>query len=88
MSYDIEITESLEKKLSKKKKKDKDLYEAVMKKIEQVVEYPEHYKPLRGNMKGFRRVHVGGSFVLIFKIKKDSNKVKFVDLDHHDNIYR
>ncbi len=38
-------------------------------------------------MKGMRRVHIGKSFVLVFEIIEKENKVIFLDLDHHDNIY-
>jgi len=34
-----------------------------------------------------RRVHIGKSFVLVFEIVENENKVIFLDFDHHDNIY-
>jgi len=57
---------------------------AIDKKILQIAEYPQHFKPLRGKMKGLRRVHFG-SYILIFKIEKDV--VILVALDHHDFAY-
>ena len=50
---EFEIKPELEKKLTKLVKKDKPLYEPVMKKINEVVssEDVEHYKNLRCSMK-------------------------------------
>ncbi len=84
--YDILIEEKLQVTLKKLFKKDKKVYEICIKKIEQIANNPEQYKPLRHNMKNIRRVHIVKSFVLIFRI--DKNIVKFLDLDHHDNIYK
>lgn len=83
--YRILIEEKLHAFLKKLYKKDRIRYESCMKKIEEIVKNPEHYKPLRYDMKGIRRVHVAKSFVLIFKIEGDS--VKFLDLEHHDKVY-
>ena len=43
---------------------------------------------LRKPLQNKRRVHVGGSFVLIYEINKDEKIVTLLDLDHHDNIYK
>ncbi len=50
---EFEIKPELNKKLVKLSKKDKNSYESVMKKIQEVVESPdvEHYKNLRYDMK-------------------------------------
>lgn len=88
MTCQIDISDELKKKLSKFQTKDKVLYEATMKKINEIIENPEHYKPLRHDLKGERRVHVKGSFVLVFEFLKLQNLVKFYDLDHHDKIYK
>ncbi len=57
-----------EKKLIKLYKKDKVMYEVVMKKIEEIVKNPHHYKPLRHDLKNIRRVHIRKSFVLVFTV--------------------
>ena len=54
----------------------------------QVIERQTHYKPLRSNLKGIRRVHVKGSFVLLFTVDEVGKLVSFVDLDHHDRVYK
>lgn len=82
----FEIKPELYKKLVKLSKKDKKSYEAVMRKIDEVVNSSsvEHYKNLRYNMKDSKRVHMG-HFVLVFSYDKDF--ISFEDYDHHDNIY-
>jgi len=85
---EFEIKSALHKKLLKLSKKDKNMYSAVVKKIDDVVGSAdiEHYKNLRYTMKDFKRVHVG-HFVLIFSYDKAEDFISFEDFDHHDNIY-
>ena len=87
--YNFDVSENLEKILNKLSKKDKDLYNQILKKIDEVINYKdvEHYKNLRYNMKDSKRVHIG-HFVLIFQYKKEENIILFDDFDHHDNIYK
>lgn len=86
---EFEIKPELERILKKLFKKDKNLYDQLMKKIEEVVESydVEHYKNLRYDMKDSKRVHIG-YFVLIFSYDKRSNFVSFEYFDHHDTIYK
>ncbi len=83
---EFEFSDHLKKILNKLYKKDRTKYEAVMKKVEEIVNSADldHYKNLRYNMKDSKRVHVG-HFVLVFRVVGD--KVYFDDFDHHDNIY-
>ncbi len=85
----FEIKPDLYKKLVKLSKKDRNSYEAAMKKIDEVVNSPdvEHYKNLRYDMKNSKRAHIG-HFVLVFSYDKAKDFVSFEDYDHHDNIYR
>lgn len=73
--------------MAKIQKKNKVMFEAVIDKIREIKENPEHYKPLRYDLKEYRRVHIIKSFVLIFKIDYVNYKIIFVDFDHHDKIY-
>ena len=86
--YNHEIKPSLQKILNKLSKKNKELYEQVLKKIQEIVnsENVEHYKNLRHDLKEFKRVQIG-HFVLVFKYDKNKNLISFEDFDHHDNIY-
>ena len=82
-------TTSIDKVLEKLKRKDPELFAAAEKKIIQIAMLNKadisHFKNLRGNLKDFKRVHVG-SFVLTFQIKEDI--IIFEDFDHHDKIYK
>jgi len=87
--YKFDVSENLEKILNKLSKKDKDIYNQILKKIDEVINSKDvdHYKNLRYNMKDSKRVHIG-YFVLIFQYKKEEDIILFDDFDHHDNIYK
>ncbi len=86
--YNYEIIPYLQKILNKLSKKDKSLYEQVLRKIEEIINSSdvEHYKNLRYDLSDKKRVQVG-HFVLVFSFIKPENKIKFLDFDHPDNIY-
>lgn len=65
-------------------KKDKTLSDRVEKKVLEILENPEHYKPLRNVLKGKRRVHIG-HYVLLYEI--DRNYVVFHRFQPHDKAY-
>ena len=87
--YKFDVSENLEKILNKLSKKDKDIYNQILKKIDEVINSKDvdYYKNLRYNMKDSKRVHIG-HFVLIFQYKKEEDIILFDDFDHHDNIYK
>lgn len=87
--HNYEVIPYLQKILNKLFKKDKATYEQVMKKIEEILNSPdiEHYKNLRYNLSDKKRVQIG-HFVLVFSFIKPENKIKFLDFDHHDVIYK
>ena len=86
--YSYSIEKKLKATLKKTYKKDKKLYDAVMKKIEEIIGNPHRYKPLRYDRKGLKRVHLEKSFVFVFEIDEEEKMVRFLDLGHHDEIYR
>lgn len=59
----------------------------VDKKVAQILRNPLHYKPLRAPLQGVRRVHVGGSFVLLFEPDAKRSVVRLLKLAHHDAAY-
>ena len=77
----------MEKKLKKIKNKDYAMFKVVRDKVGAIIKNPYHYKPLRCDLKGLRRVHIGKSHVLIFEIDEPSKTIRFLDLGHHDAIY-
>ena len=86
-TYKILIEKRLKRILKKLYKKDRNKYEILMRKMGEISLKPHHYKPLSHDMAGIRRVHIG-SFVLVFEIDEGDKTIKFLDLDHHDKIYR
>ena len=85
--YSLDIKPDLDKKFFKLKNKNQKQLRIIYKKIEQILENPYHFKPLRGDMKGSRRVHIDKSFVLTYEINEKEKKVVLLDYDHHDKIY-
>jgi len=86
MLYDFELTETLEHKLNKLKTRNKVLLIACRKKIYEIIQNPYHYKHLKYEDR--LRVHVGGSFVLTYRVLEDKKLVFFIDLEHHDKAYK
>ena len=87
--HNFDVSDNLEKILKKLSKKDKDLYNQILKKIDEIIyaEDLKHYKNLRYNMNDSKRVHIG-HFVLIFQYKKEEDLILFDDFEHHDTIYK
>lgn len=87
--YPYEIKPNLQNILNKLSKKNRQLYEQILKKIEEIINSGnvEHYKNLRYNMKDSKSVHIG-HFVLVFQFDKKNSRIFFDDFDHHDNIYK
>jgi YafQ family addiction module toxin component len=86
--YNFEIIPSLQKDLNKIYRKDKKVYEAVMNKIDEILLNPQHYKPLKYDFAGERRVHIMKNFVLKFEINESTKTVKFIFFGHHDEAYK
>jgi YafQ family addiction module toxin component len=86
--YNYEIKPELQRILNKIFKKDKKMYEIIMKKIEEILQNPTHYKPLRYDFAGERRVHIMKNFVLKFEIDENKKIVSFIFFGHHDEAYR
>ena len=86
--YNFVVSDTLRRNLKRISKKDKVLYEKILKKINEIVnsENIDHYKNLKYSMKDSKRVHIG-HFVLIFQYDKKSDTILFDNLKHHDLIY-
>jgi len=87
MSYKLEVSEKLDKLLSKLSKKDKLQFEILTRKIQEISENPKIGKPLTANKAGQKRVHIR-SYVLTYEVLEKEEIVKLLDYDHHDNIYK
>ena len=85
--YVLETKPNLDKIFSKLSKKNPKQMEIISNKVEQILANPFHFKPLRGDIHGARRVHIDKSFVLIYEIEEEKKIVRLLNYDHHDNIY-
>lgn len=85
--YSLATKPEVDRTFAKLKKKNQKQLEIIFKKIKQILENPFHFKPLRGDMHGCRRVHIDKSFVLTYEIDEEKKVVTILDYDHHDNIY-
>ena len=87
MEYGIVISEIADKKFVKLAKKNPKQMNIIIKKVQQIIQKPYHFKPLRGDLHGARRVHIDSSFVLIYEIDENNRSIRVLDYDHHDVIY-
>jgi YafQ family addiction module toxin component len=85
--YSLEIEEEVFKEFKKLNKKDRKQLEALNKKIDQILDDPFQFKPLKHPLDGLRRVHVG-SFVLIYEVLENQKTVRVLKYKHHDQAYR
>jgi YafQ family addiction module toxin component len=86
--YKLAIKDKLDKKFKKLQKKDKEMLRLIERKVQDILEDPYRFKPLRKPLQNKRRVHVGGSFVLIYEVNEEEQIVTLFDFDHHDNVYK
>ena len=91
MPFKYDFSDELKKTLKKLVAKDRQRYEIIMKKVEEVVsrnpETIDFYKNLRHDLKDFKRVHIDKSFVLIFRVYRKENFILFQRFRHHEQIY-
>jgi len=85
--YALEVKEGVDRTFRRMAKKDRTRLEAVARKVEEILEDPHRFKPLRAPMQNRRRVHVG-PFVLVYEIDEGRKAVILLDLAHHDDVYR
>jgi len=86
--YNVQIKDDLKKDLDKLKKKDKSLHEEITKKILKLAQNPESGKPLMNIMAGLRRIHVGGSRILVYELNESEKKIYFISLDDPKKAYQ
>lgn len=86
--YKIEIIPDLESTLNKLEKKNNHTYQIILKKIVEISEKPNRYKNLRNPLNHLKRIHINKNFVLTFQVNEHKKIVKFIEFNHHDNIYK
>lgn len=87
MTWSLEVYPEFERDYRKMCARNAGLKRALDRKVEQILLAPLHYKPLRAPMQGLRRVHIAGSFVLLFEADEARGVVTLVRLAHHDDAY-
>ena len=86
--YKLAVKETLDRKFNKLKKKNREMLMLIDSKVKDILDDPYRFKTLKNPLQNKRRVHVGGSFVLIYEINGEERIVTLLDFDHHDNIYK
>ncbi len=72
--YSLQVVLKVDRIFRKLRKKDSAQFEALSKKVNEILEDPEQFKPLRSPMQHMHRVHVG-SFVLVYDIDETKKVV-------------
>lgn len=88
LPYSLLVEKECKGKLAKAGKKNREFKKAVENKTRQILEDPYRFKPLRAPLQNKRRVHILKSFVLVFDVIEKGKTVRFLDIDHHDKVYR
>jgi len=86
--YNLEIKPSCQKDIEKLCKKNPLLSKILENKMNEILQNPQHYKPLKYDFAGERRVHIMKNFVLKFEIHEARQAVEFIFFGHHDEAYK
>ncbi len=84
--YALVVADQYKRVLKKLRRKDPPLVLEIDKAVARILQYPESGKPLRHSLRNYRRIHIEGSFVLLYEIREC--EVHLIDFDHHDQIYK
>ncbi len=85
--YKVAVNLNMSKILKKLKKKNRQLYDDILRKAREISIEPHRYKILKHDKSGISRVHID-PFVLTFSVDDESKTVLLEDFDHHDSIYK
>ncbi len=75
----MEVMPSCQKAIDKACKSNPILRKILRRKMNEIVFNPPHYKPLKYDLAGERRVHILKSFVLKFEINFDKSALVFFE---------
>jgi YafQ family addiction module toxin component len=87
LPYDIELREHVAKIFEKLEKRDRTQLIAIRKKLAEIVEDPQKFKPLHPPMQSIRRVHILKSFVLTYSVVEEKHTIIIEDYAHHNEVY-
>lgn len=86
--YSLLLRRSVERIFRKLARRNPRQLRAIQTKLEEVLENPHRYKNLRAPLQHLRRIHIEGSYVLVYSIDEESKAVVVEDYDHQDRIYK
>jgi len=88
MTYASVIEEKCKRTINKACRKNPLLRKIIENKITEIIINPHHYKPLKYDLAGERRVHIMKNQVLKFRIDEQNKTVIFFFFGHHDEAFR
>jgi YafQ family addiction module toxin component len=90
--FKYRFSDEFKRTIKKLIKKDRKRSLIVAKKVREIIDNNKitisRYKNLKHNLKNLKRVHIDSSFVLCFEVDKKLNLITFLDLQHHDVVYK
>ena len=87
MAYTYETDQEFKTNFKRLTKKNKVLAERIVKKIQDICEYPERGEPLSGNLAGKWSIHVANHYVILYEIRDKDKVVRLLSVEHHDYAY-
>ena len=87
MAYTYETDQEFKTNFKRLTKKNEVLAERIVKKIQDICEYPERGEPLSGNLAGKWSIHVANHYVILYEIRDKDKIVRFLSVKHHDYAY-
>ncbi|WP_456473666.1 type II toxin-antitoxin system RelE family toxin [Candidatus Pyrohabitans sp.] len=86
MKYKLKFTKAFQKNI-KKFRKNKEIVEGLMGRIEKIIENPDCGKPLKYALSSYRSVRVKSRYRLIYKVDEERKEVILVAFGHRKRIY-
>jgi mRNA-degrading endonuclease RelE of RelBE toxin-antitoxin system len=86
VSYTLALTYQYKDSLKRIKRSKPDLLVPLEAGVIKILRSPELGKPMRNALRNRRRIHIAGSFVLLYEIM--GAEIRLLDFDHHDKIYK
>lgn len=72
--------------LKRLKRRDPAMLKRLDSGVTKILREPMLGKPLGNILRNYRRIHIAGSFVLLYELHE--REVRLIDFDHHDRIYK
>ncbi|MDP4040012.1 MAG: type II toxin-antitoxin system RelE/ParE family toxin [Candidatus Pacearchaeota archaeon] len=88
MSYLLDINPKCKQEIKRHCRKNPVLEKAIKNKMNEILQNPYHYKPMKYDLVGERRVHILKSFVLKYGVDEQRKTVIFIFFGHHDEAYK